>query len=201
MEIYAAEKLPGGNHTEPKTILFISDPYMLPFSEYYLAEYRMGEIDMFDRTIIYKDIPGLVIWHIDTYVHTTDGYKKPTSFIKPVYKSGTTGYDKKDIYVAGDVFSSNSIPVNNDFYDDIYTGIYLEVLDLDEEKVTVKGGFRDPDLTPVPVVAISAPSKRRLKVGMGQWLMRWRHIYKRNCYRQNIYNFPLAHIRRILREQ
>ena len=151
----------------PRAVVFIPNSSAFPFSEFYLAEYRGGK--MYEKggsTPIYDDTPGIVLWHANTFITSQGSYTpdNESNYLKPVYKSGTEGYDTKDIYVAGDLFSSTTNPSSN-FYDGTYTGIYMQVKEITADKAIIRAGFRNPDLSPVPIIEISPPSKKAIRRG------------------------------------
>ena len=141
--------------TAPKGIFFVPQKTLFPFDEFYAMEYRAGGIGQ-----EFNDYQGMVIWHIDRKRDGTT-YNK---FIKPIYKSNNDELfeQNKDLYVLDDEFSSESTPSSN-FYDDVYTGVYMKVLGIDDKKATVQAGFKNPDLTPIPSITISSPSKKAVK--------------------------------------
>ncbi len=165
MELYAAEDYSGMEQT--KAVVLIPDPLMFPFDEYYIVEYRNGSQKSIYTSSFYSELmynnSGIVIWHCNTAnggPYTV--YKDETRYVYPVYKSGRTrpekyerfNYDSSDLYTVGDIFSSDSTPVNSDFYDDIHTGAYLKVESITPEKAVIKAGFRDPDIVPIPELEI-----------------------------------------------
>lgn len=105
----------------PRAVMLIPDNVsgVTPFAEFYLAEYRCGTD--FART------PGIVIWHCNTavgrarywtYEFYTRGYiyRFPANYLKPVYKSGGTEFDKKtDVYGKGDEFSPLTLPDSSSY--------------------------------------------------------------------------------------
>lgn len=117
---------------------------MLPFTEFYIVEYQ--------NIKAYKEHGGVIIWHIDSNLNSSKAYKNK-NYIKPIYKSGGqidtywsdtdfTYNSSNDMYLTGDIWSSTTSP-SSDFYNGYKTGAYLEVLNMDEEKATVKVGFQD----------------------------------------------------------
>lgn len=157
----------GGN--ENKAVVLIPDAANLPFTEFYIAEYRRGGPRYASTAwTIFEDTPGIVIWHCNTYYNRTrkdNTYFYRHDYLKSVYKSGGGKYGAKDIYVAGDEFSSDSMP-DSSFYDGTYTGAYLKVEQVTPEKAVLRAGFRDPNLNPAPVISISEPSVKVIKTGV-----------------------------------
>lgn len=173
MELCAVEEYPPSDI--PKAIIFVPDPFLFPFTEYYIVEYRNStqEWGERDNNKMYG-YPGVVIWHCDTGLRPSGSnwYQNKQYYIQPVRKSGTEGkrgwslFSKDDLYVAGDIFSSDSTPVNSDFYDNVYTGAYLEVTNITPGKATIRAGFRNPDLTPPPTIEFSEPSPKAVRNGV-----------------------------------
>ncbi len=167
MELYAAEDYSGMEQT--KAVVLIPDPLMFPFDEYYIVEYRNGSQKSIYTSSFYSELmynnSGIVIWHCNTAnggPYTV--YKDETRYVYPVYKSGRTrpdtsytnfNFDSTDLYAVGDAFSSDSTPVNSNFYDNVHIGAYLKVESITPEKAVIKAGFRDPDLTPPPTLEFS----------------------------------------------
>ncbi|MCH5210998.1 MAG: DUF5011 domain-containing protein [Oscillospiraceae bacterium] len=152
-----------------RAVIFIPDIKKLPYTEYYMAEYRLNPAE--------NDNNGVTIWHVNAELNPNvlnSSFLHPENYIKPVYKNGgievtdsygitTTKYIiPDDLYVTGDIFSSDTNP-SSDFYGDVYTGAYLKVLDMDNEKATVEVGFKDPDLNPAPSITIGKPSRKYVR--------------------------------------
>lgn len=159
IELYASEDY--SETEETRAVVLIPDPLMFPFDEYFILEYRNSSQALsspyYDEHIYGHS--GVVVWHCNAVTNSRLGiaYEDRNRYIYPVYKSGKTrpddsyttfNYDSSDLYTAGDIFSSDSTPANSNFYDDVYTGAYLEVESITSEKAVIKAGFRDPDLTP-----------------------------------------------------
>lgn len=159
IELNAVELYTDETADKNKAVLFIPDTSLLPFSEFYIAEYRAGGLEDF-----YTNNPGIVLWHCNTSVNNYGQYVEPGNYIKPVYKSGGTSYAAKDVYIPGDEFSDSTNP-SSKFYDGIYTGAYMKVLATDSQKATISAGFKEPDLSPAPNITISPPSKKAVKSG------------------------------------
>ncbi len=159
IELNAVELYTEETADKNKAVLFIPDTSLLPFSEFYIAEYRAGGLEDF-----YTNNPGIVLWHCNTSVNNYGQYVEPDNYIKPVYKSGGISYAAGDVYVPGDEFSDSTNP-SSKFYDGIYTGAYMKVLATDSQKATVSAGFKEPDLSPAPNITISPPSKKAVKRG------------------------------------
>lgn len=166
MNLYAVDAFPSGEE-KPKAVVLIPDPEMLPFTEFFIAEYRAGIHYPGVNNNYFEKNPGIVLWHCNTGLFSGgSAYAKATSYLQPIRKTGSTvknSYNTGDIYVKGDIFSSDSEPINSNFYNDNYTGAYMEVLDLDSEKATLKVGFRDPDISPPPTIELSEPSLKATK--------------------------------------
>ncbi len=173
VELTAVESYTENSKNECKAVVLAPDPSLLPFTEFFIAEYRIGGVtDKYGHPKIFTNNRrgvGLVIWHCNTEPcsPTDSGYAYKQSYIQPVRRSGgeAGSYNENDIYTLKTVFSSTSSPVNSSFYGDIYTGAYLEVDKLfrDENKAILQAGFRDPDLSPGPVVHLSEPSPKATK--------------------------------------
>ncbi|MCH5210801.1 MAG: hypothetical protein J1F01_07545, partial [Oscillospiraceae bacterium] len=165
MELYAVEKNNNFNAETTKAIFLIPNKAKFPFDECYAVEYRVGGAGGRSEGIggDSNDDKGILLWHLDTSTNQYGNYNKPGNFIQPVYKSGEKPFEtSKDLYVTGDIFSSDTNPSSN-FYNDVYTGAYLKVLDIDNEKATVEVGFKDPDLNPAPSITIGKPSRKYVR--------------------------------------
>lgn len=144
-----------------KAVVLIPDTAAFPFCEYYIAEYRAGGMYPANQTtVLYDKTPGIVIWHCDTYIDQTKGYKPydhPSDYLKPVYKSGALSsatYGENDIYVQGDKFSWNTRP-ESDFRSGS-TGIHLEVKSIAKgEPAVLQAGIQMPNQKPKPVITVS----------------------------------------------
>ncbi len=151
-----------------RAVIFIPDSSQLPFTEFYMAEYVVGL--HIQRTPMTEKHAGVRLWHINGAYKQPTCFLNKTNFIKPVYKNGGTTdpygtfmYDvPNDLYITGDEFSDTTVP-SSKFYDDVYTGAYMKVLSMDDEKATILAGFKEPDLTPAPTITISLPSKKAVK--------------------------------------
>lgn len=164
IELNAVEHYLEDSKNNTRAVVWIPEPDLLPFAEYYIAEYRCegAATTVPSSDIILGRTPGIVLWHCNTYLNVNQvGYLK-TDYIQPVYKSGTTPYGEKDVYIEGDEFSSSSIP-SSDYYGDIYTGAYMKVKSLTGEKAVIEAGFKDPDLRQAPFVTITGPSKKAVR--------------------------------------
>lgn len=146
-----------------RTVMFIPDTSLLPYTEFYIMEYRA------DREGDYKINSGIIVWHINIKKNTSISVGAIISedYIKPVYKSNDeTEFKNDDLYridnSIGDEWSSDSTPSSN-FYNDVYTGAYMKVLGIDDEKATIQAGFKNPDLSSAPSITISPPSKKAVK--------------------------------------
>lgn len=167
VNLYATEPYPNNAESEPKAIILIPDPELLPFTEYFIIEYRNGTFpSMYSSGAVFVNDPGIAVWHCDTFVnHTGHLYKSGSKYIEAVKRVGAQEtYKKEDAYRKGDIFSSDSEGANSNFKNDNYTGAYMEVLDLDPDKATLKVGFREPDLSPPPSIEISEPSPKAVGV-------------------------------------
>ncbi len=162
IDLYAVESLTNQPEDANRAVVLVPDPLLLPFTEFYIAEYRSGGMgENYWGEDFFSDSPGIVIWHCDTNLTGSRQYKNSMSYIVPVYKSGRIRdldvklnlYDDSDVYSTGDTFTSQTVP-NSDFYDDIYTGAYLKVESITPEKAVIKAGFRDPDIVPIPELEI-----------------------------------------------
>lgn len=153
-----------------QAVILIPDANVLPFTEFYIAEYR--ETLYPPKTL--NPEGGVILWHVDAEINDYAWqYINKKSYLQPVYKGGGTPKNssvgevitfdgEKDLYVTGDVFSSETSP-SSDFYDGIYTGAYLEVVSMDSEKAVVKAGFVEPDLTLPPTITFGTPSATHVR--------------------------------------
>lgn len=144
------------NEHRPKALFFIPQKASFPFDEFYAVEYRTGNVGGYfeNKGGNPEDYNGIVIWHLDTNTTISGSYKNTNGFIQSVYKNGgekktdntsTTALRyviPNDMYLKNDTWSSTTSP-SSDFYSGFKTGAYLEVLDMDEEKATVRVGFQD----------------------------------------------------------
>ncbi len=157
IEIYPSDIYNGNTIYKNRTIMFVPDKNHLPYTEFYIIEYRTKE----NRN-------GIMIWHINIKKNGNIGIVLSSNYIKPVYKSGDeTEFENEDLYVTNDEWSSETTPSSN-FYNDVYTGAYMKVLSMDDEKATIQAGFKNPDLSPAPSITISPPSKKAVKSGERQ---------------------------------
>lgn len=131
----------------------------LPFGELYIAEYRaFGDPP-------HKVDGGIIIWHVKLKTLYDGSGEETKDYIVPVYKSGVSAdkfirpdYTNQDTYTTGDIWSADTTPSSN-FYNNRYTGAYLEVIGTDEEKASIQAGYKDPDTSPAPVVMLSPATK------------------------------------------
>lgn len=124
---------------------------LLPFSEYFIIEYR--RYCAYYKSTVKDRYDGIIIWHINSEVNTNGSYKNSTNYIKPVYKNGGF-FDSyfsdsdivyimpNDMYLKDDIWSSSTTP-SSDFYNGYKTGAYLKVTGMGEEKATIEVGFQD----------------------------------------------------------
>lgn len=116
-----------------QAIIFVPDEKKLPFTEFYMLEYR-------------RTVKGIYLWHADFDLEikgTTEMISKFDGNLRTVNASGDTGFSPaKDAYKERMVFSPYTVP-SSDFYDDIYTGIYMQVLEANNNYAAIKGGFPD----------------------------------------------------------
>lgn len=165
VNLYATEPYPNNTEAEPKAIILIPDPELLPFTEYFIIEYRNGIFPSMYVNAAFTSNPGITVWHCNTFVnHTGHLYKSGSKYIEAVKRVGAQEtYKKEDAYRKGDIFSSDSEDANSNFKNGDYTGAYMEVLDIDSDKATLKVGFREPDLSPPPTIDLSEPSLKATK--------------------------------------
>lgn len=160
-EVCLKDILRKDSETTPKTVVLLPGEETFPFGEYYMIEYR-NELSPKSKG------PAIVLWHANTELvyskkdGTPRAYKHQNDYLKAVRKCGETGslQAQGDFYTTGDIFSSDSQPVSSSFYSGDSSGAYMEVLDLTPEKAIIKAGFRDPDLSPPPMVEMSEPSPK-----------------------------------------
>ncbi|MCI8520136.1 MAG: hypothetical protein HFE50_01415 [Clostridia bacterium] len=116
-----------------QAIIFVPDEEKLPFTEFYMLEYR-------------RTVKGIYLWHADLELETIGTRERilnPERDIRIVNPSGDTLFSPtKDAYKERKVFSPYTVP-SSDFYDDIYTGIYMQVLEANDDYAVIKGGFPD----------------------------------------------------------
>lgn len=121
------------NPEGPQAIIFVPDEENLPFTEFYMLEYR-------------RTVKGIYLWHADLELETIGTRERilnPERDIRTVNPSGDTLFSPtKDAYKERKVFSPYTTP-SSDFYDDIYTGIYMQVLEANNDYAVIKGGFPD----------------------------------------------------------
>lgn len=126
----------------PRAIVYIPKNEGLPVTEFYMAEYRNNTYDD-----AFRDKLGIILWHCDAAVNENNVFVNLKGYLKPVYRSGGTPnilgkieFIENDFYVEGSVFSPETTP-NSNFYDDVYTGIYMEVKELQKEYAVLNTGF------------------------------------------------------------
>ncbi|MCI8513009.1 MAG: DUF5011 domain-containing protein, partial [Lachnospiraceae bacterium] len=169
IELYSTD-IYKDNTIQKKHSIILTHPSMsLPFAEFYIMEYRTEQYDDYSA----KMYPGIIIWHckIEKYAYG-ETFRSTKDFIKPVYQSNynpsyneiLNSYQPEDIYRVGDEFSSDTTPSSN-FYDDVYTGAYMKVLDMDSDKATVQVGFVNTDMIKQPTISVSSPSMKAVKSG------------------------------------
>lgn len=178
VELSPVESIDEGADGCYKAVVLVPDPSLLPFTEFFIAEYRIGGTG-YDPPAWYEngtrvefpETPGIILWHCNTELNSVRQYQYSDSYLLPVYKSGKSRdpnkqnnniYRARDLYGINDVFSSTT-RVNSDFYNNFYTGAYLKVENMVAEKAILQAGFRDPDLTPGPVLHLSQPSLKATK--------------------------------------
>lgn len=149
VDLYSADWYGGElDDTKPRAIVLIPENQDLPVTEFYMLEYRphtaaSAEDPSQNFESLFPNQPGILIWHCDTawdglrFLHQ-DGYRLP------VYRSGdTSAFTVEDFYTTGTVFSPDTTP-SSDFYNDVKTGIYVEVVKADGgEYATLNVGFLD----------------------------------------------------------
>ena len=157
IDLYAVEQQYFLNNDEPKAIILIPDNYRLPLDEYFIIEYRAGSSRFSTRN---NDDPGIYIWHVRTQTE----FNPIIKYLEPMEAVLTDIFYDLSFRV-GDEFSDTSTPRNSRFDNNVYTGAYLKVLAMDNDKATLRVGFKDVDKTPKPRVTISEPSKPVVKYG------------------------------------
>ena len=127
----------------PRAVVYIPENKGLPVTEFYMAEYRSHE--KYEDWFLNQ--PGIILWHCDSEQRKDGSFIHARDYLKPVYRSGGTPnilgkieFMKDDFYVEGSVFSPETTP-NSNFYDDVYTGIYMEVKELQKEYAVLNTGF------------------------------------------------------------
>lgn len=149
IDLYSADWYGGEiDDTKPRTIVLIPENRDLPLTEFYMLEYRPHTTASTDDPpqnfeSVFPAQPGIVIWHCNTewddyfFLHR-DSYRLP------VYRSGDeSSFTIDDFFTTGTVFSPETTP-SSDFYDDVKTGIYVEVVQADGgEYATLNVGFLD----------------------------------------------------------
>lgn len=164
IDLFPVERYGDGVEYKPKVIFLIPDRLLFPYTEFYVAEYRTGGLYENIRDY-FANKPGIVIWKCDTDIGWDLRYNNDYGFIKSVYKSNSGGPFKpsKDLYFAGDEFSSATTP-SSSFNNDIYTGAYLKVNSLNSEKASVTAGYKDPIYLTPPNIKIET-DKNVVKAG------------------------------------
>jgi len=167
LDLYAVESCDETSGDKPQAVILIPEPDMLPFTEYFILEYRNGSFPTMYSDPVFKGNPGVAIWHCRTFLRPPKylSYEDQTDYIETVKRVGATEiYEIEDAYRKGDIFSSDSEGANSNFANGDYTGAYMEVLETTSEKATLKVGFREPDLSPPPVIEISEASPKAVKM-------------------------------------
>lgn len=147
IELSPAEIFTETSENAVKAVIWAPDPFCLPFMEFYMAEYRTGGGGFSDT-----EQSGILLWHCNSELTSSGYYKNSSNYLQPV-----TGFFKEL-----NEFSDDTTP-SSKFYDDLYTGAYMKVTSLDESKASIFAGFRNPDLSEIPSLTISAPTPEYIR--------------------------------------
>lgn len=138
---------------EPKAVLYIPNEEELPFSEFFIAEYRNGEnYEESKNEQLRASKPGITLWHCDGTLTSTGIFERWTSYLRAVCPSGiedSLSFSNADRFVPASLpwseYSASSVigpdtAVNSDFYDGVKTGFYMRVMDMNDEYAILKTG-------------------------------------------------------------
>ena len=154
VKLFSIEK--DGAEEEPKAALYIPDAGELPFSEFYIAEYRNGEnYEGSKNEQLRASQPGITLWHCNGALDSYGLFEYRESYIQAVCPSGiedSQNFSNADRFVPSglpwsEYSTSNAIspdtPVNSDFHDGVKTNFYMKVVDMNDEYATLKIGSAD----------------------------------------------------------
>lgn len=142
------------HHSKPKAIIFIPDETLLPYSEYFMAEYREAAAYTYDaKEHLYKPVSGVILWHVNAAIDSKGCYQFQKNFLKPVYRSGAelnAKYTENDVFIMNSEFSNYSTPVKSLFYNSIPTNAFLRVNDINGNTASISVGFDPVSTFPIP---------------------------------------------------
>lgn len=147
IELYASDVYSEETINKTHSVMFAPDTNSLPYSEFYIMEYRAS-----DKFI---DNPGIIIWHCNLTRDPQDGAMDLTKqYLKPIYKTGDeTEYKYSDLYHKGDEFSYVTSP-SSVFDNNV---VYMKVQSMDSEKATITAGLLPPPTATPPPTAPPTP--------------------------------------------
>lgn len=150
----AVEDFDTGPGKGAKSVVYIPEPTGLPFTEFYIAEYRNcseAPLNLFGETR-YKEKPGVILWHCNTETLYGRGgvFAHPTDYLKAVCPTGSESFTPADYlvpqgapwneYSTSTIISPDTTPVNTDFYNGTKTGLFLQVLGQDKDCAVLRIG-------------------------------------------------------------
>ena len=152
VQLFSIEK--DGAEKEPKAVLYIPDAGELPFSEFFIAEYRNGEgYEESENPQLRASQPGITLWHCDGTLNEISTFERQGSYLQAVCPSGiedSQSFSNADRFVppglpwseysTSSAIGPETAPVNSDFYDGVKTGFYMKVVDMNDEYATLKIG-------------------------------------------------------------
>lgn len=154
VKLFSIEK--DGAEQEPKAVLYIPDAGELPFSEFFIAEYRNGEnYEESENAQLRASQPGITLWHCNGTLKSGGNFEHWGSYLQAVCPSGiedSQNFSNADRFVPSglpwsEYSTSNAIspdtPVNSDFHDGGKTNFYMKVVDMNDEYATLKIGSAD----------------------------------------------------------
>ncbi len=152
LELYAGEHQKRFEK-EAKAVLYIPDKSGLPFTEFFIAEYRNN-----------ADIPegggngqkpGVTLWHCiadldDKFQEEWKNKLKYLQSVRPTGGASNWDFTAADFFVpqgppwnaysTSSVISPDTTPTNSDFENGVPTQFYMEVLDQDEDRAVLRVG-------------------------------------------------------------
>lgn len=108
----------------PQAIIIIPDDSLLPFSEYYMVEYRQYN--------------SVCVWRLDTEVYDKSGGYKAWDKSPPAHHLNEVKLNSE----TGVVLSQDTYPAG-DFCNNVFAGTYIEVLEKTEDTVTLRVGIEE----------------------------------------------------------
>lgn len=151
-------------------VLAASDVGM-PFSEYYIMEYRNGALSENSTYSSFSKNPGILIWHVNAKLNVfrpnSAAYKEPKNFLAPVRKTTTDPwyYKKEDIYVAKDKFGYKTTPSSTLYSgEETYGSFIIDRIDADSAKFRYVGYSANKFSAYEPVITISPPANRAVNL-------------------------------------